>query len=353
MPGERLKIGFVVNDPDTEVERAATTVMAHAAALRGHEVHLIGVGHLSYLHDGTIVAQSRPAPEGGTETTATFLAAVQGRDAPRARIVCDELDALYLRYNPVEAEGSRRWERDAGMIFGRLAMLRGTLVLNDPYSLPHALTKSYLQHFPPEARPRSIITRSPAEVLRFFEEEGGKIVVKPIEGYGGKDVYLFRGDATNLKTVVESIARDSYVIAQEYLPDAKDGDVRLFMLNGRPLQMDGKYAAVRRVNDSGDFRSNMSAGAKPHLAEITPEILRVAELVRPRLLADGMFEVGIDIVGDRLVEINAISAGGLNIAGKMQGVNFGLEVVRAIERKAEYRRGHGDRISNRELAVLE
>jgi glutathione synthase len=82
---------------------------------------------------------------------------------------------------------------------------------------------------------------------------------------------------------------------------------------------DGKYAAVKRVNESGDFRSNMSAGGRPQKAEITPRMLEIAEIVRPRLLADGIFDVGLDIVGDKLVEINAISSGGLNAAGGWRG----------------------------------
>lgn len=348
-----MKIGFVVNDPDTEMARAATTVMARAASLLGHDVWLIGVGDLTYQADGRVAAVARPGPAGGAEDQTGFLKAIQGREAPRERVCCDDLDVLYLRYNPIENEVGRPWERDAGHAFGRLAMLRGTIVLNDPYTLAFSISKTYLEHFPAEIRPKSVITRSAKEVLRFYEEQGGNIVIKPIDGYGGKDVYLIREDPINVNQIVESIARTSYVVAQEYLPAATEGDIRLFLINGRPLESDGKYAAVRRVNDADDFRSNMSAGAKPHLAEVTPEILHIVDVVRPRLLADGMFEVGIDIVGDRLVEINTISAGGLNVAGKMQGVNFGLDVIRAIERKVEYRREHGDRISNRELAVME
>jgi glutathione synthase len=348
-----MRIGFVVNDPDTEMERAATTVMMHAAGTLGHDVRVIGVGDLTYQTDGRVAAIARTGPPGGTDTQRDFLKAIQGRDAPRERIFCDDLDVLYLRYNPIEDEVGRPWERDAGTAFGRLAMLCGTLVLNDPYALAFGVNKTYLEHFPAEIRPKCVITRSSKEVLRFYEEQGGNIVIKPIDGYGGKDVYLIREDPINLNQIVESIARTSYVVAQEFLPAAMEGDIRLFLVNGRALEADGKYAAVHRVNKAGDFRSNMTAGAKPQPAEITPEILRIVDVVRPRLLADGMFEVGIDIVGDKLVEINTISAGGMNVAGKMQGVNFGLEVIRAIERKVEYRREHGSEISNRELAVME
>lgn len=82
------------------------------------------------------------------------------------------------------------------------------------------------------------------EILRFHHEHGKEIVLKPLRGYGGKDVYLLKGDTTNLSRIVESIGRSSYVIAQEFLPAAKKGDTRLLLINGRPLRCEGKYAAV-------------------------------------------------------------------------------------------------------------
>jgi glutathione synthase len=348
-----MKIGIVVNDVDTEMATAATTVIARAAVARKHEVHMIGVGELTYYSEGRIVALARKAPPRAAESNQRFVDAVQGKRAKRSRVFLDELDVLYLRYNPVEDAGGRMWEQDTGITFGQIAMHQGVLVLNHPYTLVSATNKAYLEQFPEAIRPRSIITRSVEEIQSFHREQNESIVVKPVHGYGGQDVYLLKGEATNLKQIVESLSRSSYIIAQEYLPAGRDGDIRLFLVNGRPLQCEGKYAAVRRVNDSGDFRSNLSAGAKPHKAEITEKLLEIADIVRPRLLADGLFEVGIDIVGDKLVEINVISAGGLNAAGRLEGVDFGAEVIRAIERKVTHKRHYGDRIGNLELAVMD
>jgi len=346
-----MRIGFVVNDVDTEVPTAATVLMAWSAATLGHEVFLIGVGDLTYRTDGTIAAEARPAPEATDQKR--FIEAVQGRDAPRERLVCTDLDVLWLRYNPAEGEGDALWERDAGMAFGQLAMHHGVIVLNHPYTLSFAVNKSYLLHFPEWVRPRTIITRNVGEILDFYRKEKKSIVLKPMHGYGGKDVYLLREDTSNLKQIVETITRSSYVIAQEYLPEAKKGDVRFFLVNGRPLLVDGKYAALRRVGASGDFRSNMSAGGKPRAVRVTERMLEIARAVAPRIIADGLFFVGLDIVGDRLVEINTISTGGLNAASKLAGTNFGIEVIRAIERKVEYRRAYGPRLTNRELATMD
>jgi glutathione synthase len=346
-----MKIGFVVNDVDTEVPTAATTLMAWSAAGRGHDVWMLGVGELTYEVDGRIVGQGRPAA--AARDQAAFLAAVQGREAPRERIDCTDLDVLYLRYNPVEGIGESMWEQDAGMAFGQLAVHQGVIVLSHPYTLSYAVSKMYFQHLPESVRPRTVITRSIDEILAFYKREKKRIVLKPMHGYGGKDVYLLGEDITNLKQIVETISRTSYVVAQEFIPAATRGDVRLFLLNGRPLMAGDSYAAVRRVNSSDDFRSNMSAGGKPKKARVTARMLEIAEIVRPRIVADGLFFVGLDIVGDRLVEINTISAGGLNAASKLEGVNFGDEVIRAIERKVAYRQAYGARLTNLELATMD
>jgi glutathione synthase len=353
MPGQPMKIGFLVNDVDTEVPAAATTVMAHAAAAMGHDVYMFGVGDLGYHSEGRVGAIGRPAPAGGGGSQAGFLEGVQGRDARRVPLTTEDLDVLYLRYNPNENVVGKPWEYDAGIVFGQIAVTQGLIVLSHPYTLSYAINKMYLEHFPPEIRPRTLITRSYEDIVDFHKKHRGRIVLKPLRGYGGQDVFLVKKDADNLKQIVESITRASFVIAQEYLPEATEGDIRLFLFNGKPLVVDGKYAAVRRVNATGDFRSNMSAGGKPAHAEITPRILEIAEILRPRLLADGIFDAGVDIVGEKLVEINAISAGGLNAASVLEGVNFGEAVVRLIERKVMHRRRYGQQLRNRALAVMD
>src|SRR5690606_15771298 len=144
-------------------------LMAWSAATLGHEVFLIGVGDLTYRTDGSIAAEGRPAPAATDQKR--FIEAVQRPDAPRERLVCTDLDVLWLRYNPAEGEGDALWERDAGMAFGQLAMHHGVIVLNHPYSLSFAVNKSYLQHFPEWVRPRTIITRNVAEILDFYRKE--------------------------------------------------------------------------------------------------------------------------------------------------------------------------------------
>ena len=142
------------------------------------------------------------------------------------------------------------------------------IVLNDPNGLAKAASKMYFQLFPEEVRPRTLITRDRDEIKAFARDEG-TIVIKPLQGSGGASVFLVRPeDVPNLNQMIDAVSRDGFVIAQEYLPAAEQGDMRLFVMNGRPLVEKGRYAAFRRVRSGGDMRSNIHAGGTKAAAEI-------------------------------------------------------------------------------------
>ena len=247
----------------------------------------------------------------------------------------------------------RTWAQGAGIIFGRVAMRHGVIVLNDPNGLSKAMNKMYFQLFPEEVRPKSLFTRDRDEIKAFAKEMGGNVVLKPLQGSGGQSVFLVRPeDVPNLNQMIEAVSREGYVIAQEYLPAAAEGDTRLFVMNGQPLRYKGKYAAFRRVRQGDDMRSNIHAGGKLREATITDEHLKIVEIVRPKLVQDGMFLVGLDIVGDKLMEINVFSPGGLGSAQKFEKVNFTHAVLHALERKVDYMRFYRRNFDNVDLATL-
>jgi glutathione synthase len=347
-----MKIGFVVNDINTELPTYTTVNLAFRALQMGHEPYLMGVGELVYFpggHMGALACGARPDCKSAEE----MLQEMQSSDFDRKAINSHDLDVLFVRNDPSDDRETRPWAQSAGVIFGKIALKQGVIVLNHPDSLFNALNKMYFQHFPEAVRPRTVISRNPADIQKFYEDNEQKIVLKPLQGSGGKDVFLVDEDAKNLKQIVETISRNGYVIAQEYLKEAKAGDTRLIVMNGRPLQKDGHYAAFKRVNDSNDFRSNMSAGAHPEKAEIDDRVLRLAEQIRPKLLQDGLFFVGLDIVGDKLMEINIFSPGGLMSSGKRYGIDFFEIVIQAIEKKVYYKQFYGSEIDNRALSVME
>jgi glutathione synthase len=258
-----------------------------------------------------------------------------------------------MRNDPAEDAVVRPWAVTSGVLFGQLAVARGVLVVNHPGSLANATNKTYFQHFPATARPRTLISRDPAAISSFVEELGGSAVLKPLQGSGGGGVFFVSDDELpNLHQIVETILRDGYVVVQETVPGAEEGDVRLFAMNGDPLQRDGAYAAFRRVNETSDPRSNMHVGGKSEPVEVTDEMLAIAELTRPKLVADGMFLVGLDIVGDKLMEVNVFSPGGFGSAQRVSGVDFADAVIEALERKVAIRSYYSDGISNVRLATL-
>jgi glutathione synthase len=152
--------------------------------------------------------------------------------------------------------------------------------------------------------------------------------------------------------MIDALTRDGYVVAQEYLKAAEQGDTRLFMINGEPFHYRGHYAAFCRLGSGEDVRSNMTAGGKTAKAKVTETHLHIAEVVRPKLVADGMFFVGLDIVGDKLMEINVFSPGGLGEAQRFERVGFTKAFVEALERKVDYALSQERRFDNIQMATL-
>jgi glutathione synthase len=214
------------------------------------------------------------------------------------------------------------------------------------------MNKLYLQRFPESVRPRTLITRNRAKLKRFVESEG-TVVLKPLQGSGGQNVFMVRSnDLPNINQIIGAVSRDGYVIAQEYLNAAAQGDTRLFLMNGVPLQYQGNYAAFRRIRTGEDMRSNISSGGRLRRARLSDSDLQLAATVRPQLVKDGMFLVGLDIVGDRLMEINVFSPGGLGSAQIFEKVDFSECVVDALEQKAHYKTTYRGNLENLNLALL-
>jgi len=347
-----MKIGFLVNDVMTEKVGYTTVRLACEAVNRGHEIHYFGVGDLAYDSDEYVRARARTVKKKTYGSYTSFFKDLQGGKGVNERITVDDLDVLMLRNVPSDDIITRPWAAAAATEFGRLAMRHGVIVVNDPNGLAKAGSKMYLQLFPEEVRPRTLITRDNSEI-RAFAKELGTIVLKPLQGSGGANVFLVRqDDMPNLNQMIDAVSRDGFVIAQEYLPAAAEGDIRLFMMNGRPLLAKGKYAAFRRVRTGGDMRSNIHAGGKLAEAKIGHDALRLAEIVRPKLVQDGMFLTGLDIVGDKLMEINVFSPGGLGSAQKFTKVNFCRYVIDALKRKVDYMEFYGRNFGNVEMSML-
>ena len=328
-----MRLAFFVNDVATEVDEYTTTRLARAAAQRGNEVWYVGVGDVELGEsDGQLMARARAAELEKHDTLAGFMERVKERDAER--VVMDDLDALFLRNESIDDLQERPWASPVGVVIGQMLKARGVTVVNDPMSLVRATSKLYLEEFPERIRPRSLVTRDPDAVQRFVAEVGHS-VVKPLYGAKGRNVFVVEDESeANLAQITEAVLEDGYAIAQQFVDGGEDGDARIFLLEGQLLEHDGTQAAIRRLSRGNDPRANISTGARPVALEIGDVERGIVDAMSEKLVADGMFFVGIDVIGDKVVEINAESPGGIQAVERLYDVDVCLTVIEALERLA-------------------
>jgi glutathione synthase len=344
-------IAFFVNDMEREFAGYTTTVLAYEAHSRGHGVCYVTPDDFLLSADDRLHVHGRFLPTTKFKSREDFFKALQ--KLKTRQIDMAEVDVLMLRSDPSLDAQTMPWAAEVGILFGREAAKRGVIVVNDADSLSKAINKLYFQSFPMEARAETIISRNEEDIKAFARAHKNEIILKPLQGSGGSGVFKLDAKAkSNINQMIEAIGRDGYIIAQAYVPAAKKGDIRLFLMNGVPLQIDGKYAALRRVASKDDIRSNIHAGGTAEAVEIGKTELRVAEIIRPKLIADGMFLVGIDIVGDKILEVNVFSPGNLGSCSRLAGVDFAVPIVDSLERKAAIAKDYAQTFDNRHLAVL-
>ncbi|EKF56436.1 glutathione synthetase [Galbibacter marinus] len=348
-----MKICFVLNKISTEKAGTSVALMTKAHNM-GHEVYAMGVGDFKFQHQGTIFLYAKSVdPSTKVETPKKYLKVLQSGSAKETAIESTDLDVLFIRNNPTEEGASRHWAEQSGLAFGRMIQQQGVLVLNDANALSYGfIDKLYFEELPQEIKPASIITRKKDDILKFWEKNNKQIVLKPLEGSGGKNVFLIDKHEKNINQIIQTISKDGYVIAQEYLPAVKKGDVRVLLMNGRILTENGEKAIIRRVCDEGEFRSNFKQGATADKSDLTKSMQKIIDLTAPKLIKDGLFFVGLDVIEDKLIEINILSPGGLDRFADIGLTDFTTSVIEAIERKLYYKLKYMGQIENKILATM-
>ncbi|RDJ03810.1 glutathione synthetase [Rhizobium grahamii] len=347
-----MRIAFFVNSIESEAPYYTTTSLALSARARGHDVCYVTPDDFVLRPDDSLLVRAVIPPPSKTKDQDAFIAGLRA-EVSKETIDVSNIDVLFLRNDPSEDADERAWAVNVGAMFGRLAVERGVLTVNDPNALATAQNKLYFQDFPESVRPTTLISKSLDEIRSFIDSQKRGVILKPLQGSGGKHVFKIKSNKeSNLNQIFEAVSGEGYLIAQGYLPDAVEGDVRLFLMNGRPLEKDGAYAAFRRVPAKGEVRSNIRASGTATKVKVTAEMLSVAEMVRPKLVADGMFLVGLDIVGAKILEINVFTPGGLQNLEKLYDVDFSDLVIEALEKKVSIRQSYGAQITNATLASL-
>ncbi len=202
-----------------------------------------------------------------------------------------------------------------------------TLVVNDPVHVRNAPEKLFVTHFP-DLMPPTLITSDKAEVLS-FRAEYKDIIVKPLFGNGGAGVFHLKPDDENLGSLLEMFTQlyREPVIIQKYLPEIRQGDKRIILIDGEP------GGAVSRIPVSGEARANFHAGGGAQKTTLTSRERDICAAIGPTLREKGLVFVGIDVIGDYLTEINVTSPTGIQEINKLDGVQLEVTLWDAMERR--------------------
>ena len=193
--------------------------------------------------------------------------------------------------------------------------------------------KLYALNFP-TVIPPTLVSQDPRRLKAFLDEMGGEMIIKPIDGHGGSGIFYVHRDDRNLNSLLETATREGReaIIAQRYLPEVRQGDKRLVVLNGAPL------GCTLRVPRADEHRGNIHVGGTCIKAEVTPRDREICRELAPRLRQDGLYFVGLDIIGDYLTEVNVTSPTGVQEIDALDNVRLEAAVLDFVERRVEERR---------------
>jgi glutathione synthase len=316
-----IRIGMVM-DPISEITPAkdSSLAMLLAAQSRGHEIICFQINDLR-LEKG--VARGH-----GRVTQVMDSAAHWYEQADPQDMALDDLDVILMRKDP---------PFDMEYIYTTYilerAELAGALVVNRPASLRDMNEKAYTAWFP-QCCPDTLITRNISE-LTAFKNHHQCIVVKPLDGMGGKSIFVVDHRDNNANVIFETLTADQtrFTMAQTYIPEILNGDKRIILIDGKAPDY-----ALARIPDADDNRGNLVMGASAEIRELTDRDLQICAQVGPELKRLGVMFAGLDVIGDYLTEINVTSPTGIREISKYAGVNLAEQLMDCIEEKLTARK---------------
>ncbi|HEY2107222.1 MAG TPA: glutathione synthase [Candidatus Binataceae bacterium] len=314
MAGPNYKFAFVMDPLDTVlVDKDTTFVMMLEAQARGHQIYFLGLKDLYCVGSRPLCRAIRCEVRRAADHYRLLDGGVQ--------MPLDAFDAICMRKDP---------PADANYLYATmllsLADARRTFVMNSPQGLREANEKLYQLNFP-AVIPPTLVTYESARLKRFMEEQGGEMVIKPLDGHGGEGVFvLTRGDR-NLNAILETATHleTRPIMAQRYIPEVRKGDKRLIVLDGEPL------GCTLRVPMAAEHRGNIHVGGTCVKADVTARDREICRVLRPRLQRDGLYFVGLDIIGDFLTEVNVTSPTGVQEINRLDGVNLEARIIDFVQ----------------------
>ncbi|MDA8328642.1 MAG: glutathione synthase [Betaproteobacteria bacterium] len=313
-----MKFIFLIDQIDSlKVYKDSSIAMMREAAQRKHQVFV--------MHQSDLMWR-----EGRVSAMATRLILTDNDESwysiqDKIPQPLNEFDAVLVRKDPpFETEYLYATQ------LLDLAQRAGARVFNAPGALRDFNEKLAIARFPTLIAPTLVSCN--AEVLRGFAQEMGDVILKPLDGMGGMQVFRVRPDGLNLNAILETLTQNETrtIMAQKYIPAINAGDKRIFMIDGEPVPY-----ALARIPAEGETRANLAAGGQGVAQLLSARDREIAETVGPGLKAAGLLLVGLDVIGDYLTEINVTSPTGFVELSRETGINFTALFMDALENRIE------------------
>ena len=302
----------IVPDKDT------TYAFLRAAEARGHQ-SFHAVPEAVFAKAGTIGVHARQVSGFGA-----FPQVTTGWSTGETTVLdVASFDAVFIRKDP---------PFDAAYLYLSHLLDRvvdQTLVVNRPRGLRDANEKLYTLNFA-QFMPTTLVASSPSQILAFVEEVGGEAVLKPLDGAGGTGVFMLRTADKNARGLIDMLTGEGRRLAmvQQFLPAVTAGDKRVLLMGGKVL------GGINRISRSDDFRSNIHVGGRVEPVEVTPEERHLVETIAPKLAEDGLFFVGLDLIGGKLTEVNVTSPTGIQELSAHLSRDVAEDVIEWVEAHA-------------------
>jgi len=309
-----FKLG-VLMDPigSINIHKDSTFAMLLEAQARDMEVYYLEPNDV-WLRDGLTWGRMRQIHV--TENTSHWYDLQAPNEQPLT-----ELDALLMRKDPP-------FNMDYIYLTYLLehAEANGLFVLNKPSSLRNANEKMYAAWFP-QCCPKTLVT-SQSELIKDFIQNEHDIIIKPLDGMAGRSIFHVKANDPNLSVIIETMTQngENLVMLQRFIPEIKDGDKRIILINGEAIPY-----ALARIPAPNDFRGNLAMGAKGEGRELTDRDQWICDQVGPTLRDNGLWFVGLDVIGDYLTEINVTSPTGIRELDAQFGLNIAGELIDFLE----------------------
>lgn len=298
----------------------STLRMIHECVIRGHRVAITTSANLT-IRDSLTMSFCRLFDDAvkPSKTIETFYKQAKFREQ---MLPLAGFDVIFMRANP---------PLDATVLNFLDSVKDEVLIVNNVLGLREANNKLYTAAMNDESHtitPRTYVSKNKDYLLKVIQDsDAAKMIMKPLNGFGGSGVIVIEKDAMqNVNSLLDFYitgkgGETNYVILQDYVEGADQGDVRVLMLHGEPI------GAMKRVPAPGDARSNVHAGGTVQKHNLTKEELRVCQLIGPKLVKDGLYFVGLDLIGGKLIEVNVLSPGGIVNINRLNKVKLQRRII--------------------------